>query len=752
MARHRYTTTSRFLLAGAVAVTGAASLGLAAGANASTAGAAKAAASSGSSFVVNQSSARSFNPYQGLGTTIDSFDAVQGMTHSLGNGDTDPSGGDPGTRPAPGFDSDLFTTAQAMSPLNVSHLATSGLRPLSYRLVTELREEDWHWGNTGSLSEGTSGYWTSSGTATSAPVTESYGYDIAHGGSSLPGGENAYISRLDDGRTGSYWKSNPYLDQHYTGESDALHPTWAVVDLGSAKTVNTVRIDWANPYAVSFQIRVWVPDSGSGTTSPFDDPGSGAWKTVSGGSVTGATGGDETVRIGSTKAEFVQVLMNTSSGTCADGDSGDIRNCLGFAINELYVGSTSSGGSFTDDVRHGNETVQSATYTSSDDPAEDASSVRQFDQPGIDSIFTSGVAQGLPVMVPVPVLYSTPENAVDLLKYIEARGYKIRSVEIGEEADGEYISPEDYGALWVQWAKAIHAFDPAIQLGGPSLQDSTADFWNDSDKSDTDYGTRFIAYLRSHNALNQLSFYSFEQYPVFNVNTAAQSYQLLLDEQKRSLGVLAQLHATIPANIPLYVTEQSSYGDDVESGLWQADFLGTMFTGGLSGDFNYQALPQHLFDGIASNLFTADSKGQWTGNTSTYWASSMLGNTWLQPVDQNQQIYQVTAPAVKDSSGNQMLDAFAVHRPDGSWALLVINKSRTATYTKNITINGSAGFTGSVSSYSWGPKQYVWSESGNNGSASPDNGPALTTVSSANAATSYTFLPFTITVIRGTAG
>ncbi|MFC9329217.1 hypothetical protein [Kitasatospora sp. NPDC057015] len=103
------------------------------------------AATSSPAITVSSTSSASFNPYQGLGTTIDSFDAVQGMTHNLANGDTDPSGGSPGTRPRPGFDSDLFTTAQAMSATNMAHLATSGLRPLSYRLVTELREETWHW-------------------------------------------------------------------------------------------------------------------------------------------------------------------------------------------------------------------------------------------------------------------------------------------------------------------------------------------------------------------------------------------------------------------------------------------------------------------------------------------------------------------------------------------------------------------------------------------------------------------------------
>src|SRR5438105_1878473 len=128
MARSRPVVTLVLLVAAAVA-TGANSASAATGDP--TRGGADPA------FVVDLRHSHSINPFQALGTSIDSFDAVQGMTHQLVNGDTDQAGNDPGRRPFPGFDRDLFSTAEAMSPGNVAHLATSGLRPLSYRLVTE---------------------------------------------------------------------------------------------------------------------------------------------------------------------------------------------------------------------------------------------------------------------------------------------------------------------------------------------------------------------------------------------------------------------------------------------------------------------------------------------------------------------------------------------------------------------------------------------------------------------------------------
>jgi hypothetical protein len=50
----------------------------------------------------------------------------------------------------------------------------------------------------------------------------------------------------------------------------------------------------------------------------------------------------------------------------------------------------------------------------------------------------SGITRGLPAMIPIAMLYSTPEDAAAEIAYIEARGYPISYVEMGEEADGHY--------------------------------------------------------------------------------------------------------------------------------------------------------------------------------------------------------------------------------------------------------------------------------------------------------------------------
>ena len=53
--------------------------------------------------------------------------------------------------------------------------------------------------------------------------------------------------------------------------------------------------------------------------------------------------------------------------------------------------------------------------------------------------------------------------------YLKKRGYALNGIEMGEEPEGQYVTPEDYGALYIQWADALHKFDANLKLGGPCL-------------------------------------------------------------------------------------------------------------------------------------------------------------------------------------------------------------------------------------------------------------------------------------------
>jgi hypothetical protein len=111
-----------------------------------------------------------------------------------------------------------------------------------------------------------------------------------------------------------------------------------------------------------------------------------------------------------------------------------------------------------DVMRHTPDQEQTATQCSSVDPwhePSDLGSTKQA-QLGFDLFFNSGVTQNLPAVIPVAMVYDTPENAAAEMAYIKKRNYPVAYVELGEEADGQFTLPEDYAELYIQAARAIH--------------------------------------------------------------------------------------------------------------------------------------------------------------------------------------------------------------------------------------------------------------------------------------------------------
>ena len=89
----------------------------------------------------------------------------------------------------------------------------------------------------------------------------------------------------------------------------------------------------------------------------------------------------------------------------------------------------------------------------------------------------------------------------------------------------------------------------------------------------------------------------------------------------------------------------------------------------------------------------------------------MLSHEWVEPGDQPHEIY----PAVSDVlNGNrdQLITAYATRRPDGLWAVMLINRDPTRTFQTNVvfrdTVSGSVGgFDGPLDLYQFSSKQYA---------------------------------------------
>jgi len=360
--------------------------------------------------------------------------------------------------------------ARMFTDENITEMLSAGLGPLTYRLRAELAGEVWHWNLRGTWSDPgrQCGYWMSDDSL-GEPINVSYGYRLPRRGNTVDQANDDGYSRITDGDEESFWKSNPYLDSHFTGEAEDAHPQWIVIDLGASKPVNAIRIHWGTPYAKQYKVEYWPGDDPMHLHPDDDDD----WQPFADGKIDDAHDGDELIRLAerSRSVRFVRIVMSHSSRTSAQA-SNDIRDQLGFAIREIELGNLAKGGRFQDHVRHGhNRHRQTIVYVSSTDPWHRTEDIDYgIEQPGLDFILQSKLTNNLPVLVPVGVLYETPENAAAEINYLLRRNYNLEGIELGEEPDGQWASPEDYAALYTGVARRLTGLNPSLKLGGPSLQ------------------------------------------------------------------------------------------------------------------------------------------------------------------------------------------------------------------------------------------------------------------------------------------
>jgi hypothetical protein len=657
------------------------------------------------------------------------------------------------------------------TPHIIQESLSAGWGPITYRNNSELRMAAWHWTENGTWSDPVhkSGYFTGS-TELKEPLRYILSYALPHRGFSTSG------DRPLQGPNLSYWKSNPYLTSKFTGESDALHPQWVVVDLQAEKPVNAIRIAWASPYATTYSVEYWVGKR----ALDFDEGPQGEWKTFSAGAINNAQGGTVNLKLADAPitTQYMRVLMTESSNTCDLHGSDDIRNCVGYAIQAIRVGTVDSSGAFAEVEK--NMADRPTTYSSSSiDPwhsAADVNATGAYQHTGFDLFFTSGLTNNLPAMIPVTMLYGTPDDAAAEIAYMEKRGYPIGYIELGEEPDGKHAMPEDYAALYIQWAAAIHKVDPKLKLGGPIFEGVNEDIrvWPDAQGRISWMG-RFIDYLKAHGRISDLAFVSFEHYP-FEACTI--TWKTLYTEPRLMKHILEVWRDDgVPREVPLMVTENHLASEltgpmtTIFAALWLADNVGSFFEGGGAAFYHSPIQPQGIqktclgwasWSNFVADEGYSDQGYDIKGYTSPYFAAHMINLEWVQhrsgvhhmfPSSIDFKSNDSKSKNIEDADGNVLVTSYAVHRPDGNWSLMLVNRDENNPHTVRVQFEDSkskqdVSFSGPVTFVTFGSEQYVWINDGPNSHADPDHAPIASTVE-ASSQTVFTLPKASITVLRG---
>jgi F5/8 type C domain len=644
---------------------------------------------------------------------------------------------------------------QVFTPHILEESLSAGWGPISYRNNTELRMAAWHWTENGAWSDAAhnSGYFSGS-SELKEPIRYILAYALPHRGFATSGDPPL---RAHDS---SYWKSNPYLTSKFTGESDEQHPQWVIVDLKAEQPVSAIRIFWKSPYATTYKVEYWIGKD----ALDFDGGPKGVWKVFPQGSIANAQGGTITLKLGETpvSTRYVRVLMTESSNTCDDQDSQDVRNCVGYAIEQLAIGTLDGSGAV---VPVATNPAGAPSYTASSiDPwhsAAEADRTGGHQHTGFDLFFSSGITNNLPAMIPVTMLYGTPEDSAAQIAYIEKRGYPISYIEMGEEPDGKHTMPEDYAALYLQWAAALHKIDPKLKLGGPIFEGVNKDItvWPDAQGRISWMG-RFVDYLKAHSRIADLSFVSFEHYPFEPCDI---TWKTLYSEPQLMKHILEVWRADgVPANVPLMVTESHLAAQltgpmsTIFAGLWLSDSVGSFFEGGGSAYYHSPIQPQGIEKsclGWASwSNFVSNRQYDIKGYTSLYYAGQMINREWVLHRSGVHKMFP-SAVDLKDADGNALVTSYAVHRPDGQWSLMLVNRDESSSHSVKVVFENASTkretfFTGPVSEVTFGSEQYVWINDDLNSHADPDHAPVGTAVRGSSQ-TVFVLPKTSVTVLRG---
>ncbi|MEO8721632.1 MAG: discoidin domain-containing protein [Ginsengibacter sp.] len=644
-----------------------------------------------------------------------------------------------------------------INPENIRVMKTVGLKPVSYRLRTELAGEVWHWNPEGSWSEKPlqQGYWVSDHTATK-PIEISNGYRLPRRGNTFDQANNDGYSRIADGDTTTFWKSNPYLDNYFTKDPNELHPQWVIVDLGKPREVNSVYIKWGNPAALEFTVD-YARDVDPDYFDPFQP---GIWNHFSNQPFQNRDGKHEIIKVTNQhlKIRFIRISM-VHNLYISETESNDIRDRLGFAIKELEIGLINQKGKFRDWMHHSPDHSQSTVYVSSTDPWHTSKDLDpNVEQAGVDQFFTSGITAGQPAIMPMALLYDTPGNMMSMLQYLQSKHYPVQELEMGEEPEGQLVSPVDYATLYYQLGLNVKSLDSSMKMGGPGFAAISYTPDDSSVFTESKWTDLFLNFLRKRDGMNLFNFFSFEWYPFDDLCASSES-QLAVAPKMLSIA-LNNFKDVLPQNIPRYLMEYgySAYEGKpevkLEGALMYADILGAFLENGGNKSFLYGYEPAYLqqsfkCSGYGNNiLFGLDSNGKIKFKTAAYHGVRMITQNWAQSSDSVVEMYP-SVFRINNKKRSSSVSAYSLRNENGKWSIMLINKDPLRIYHVKLNVENIVSKERTVLQpfhlFQYSKHQYQWSDNGINSFPSKNLPPVTKKM---NRTESISLPPYSLTVVN----
>jgi hypothetical protein len=223
-----------------------------------------------------------------------------------------------------------------------------------------------------------------------------------------------------------------------------------------------------------------------------------------------------------------------------------------------------------------------------------------------------------------------------------------------------------------------------------------------------------VDYLKSHNAIQDFTFFSFEHYPCMGTGKCADWTSLEFEPEWVNHVVTAWRDNGLPPNIPFFMTEGNDLGEGnpgtVKAGLWLADYVGSMMSAGAGGTYYFHYIAAQGRGG-RGGLVAIDDSNHATYSPQ-YFASQLITEEWVQPVDKIHKLYKADSE-VKDPDGHVLVTAYPIERPDGEWSIMFINKDQNNDHSVRVAFTNPATkqaqyFTGTVDRVVFGPNEYVW--------------------------------------------